>query len=155
MVLELQQPLVSSPRPAHPFPVLEHFYHIMRIALFAALLASTISNGSAFAFSGGRWGRGRSNGVRMSTVEAGVTEVAAAVARNEAPVVKTMNLEPDEIPEPTPTAVSLISAEVKSRLDSQLAKLREKDTTSLRLTKEVSGRRQSPIIGENSRLQKA
>jgi 23S rRNA-/tRNA-specific pseudouridylate synthase len=75
----------------------------------------------------------------MSTVEAGTAEEAAAIIRNDAPVVQVLNVETAEVTDTAPVAAVLTSAEVKSRMEAQLAKLREKDATSLRLTKEVSG----------------
>jgi hypothetical protein len=108
----------------------------MRLILSTALLASTISTGSAFAVSGKRWGQG--TGVRMSTIEAEATGTEAAVTRNDDPVAQPLSVEVDEIFRSDPADIDITSAGVKSRLDAQLAELRKKDATSLRLKKEVS-----------------
>jgi hypothetical protein len=106
----------------------------MRVALSTALLASVIGKGSAFAFAGKRssWG-GRA---LFSTVEAETAE--PAIINDDAAVVQVLNVDLEAKSEVAPSPVASASAEIKSRLDEQLAKLREKDATSKRLTKEVS-----------------
>ena len=63
----------------------------------------------------------------------------AAIINDDAAVVQVLNVDLEEAKSPAaPAPIASKSTEVKSRLDEQLAKLREKDAASKRLTKEVS-----------------
>jgi len=114
----------------------------MRLALSAAVIASTISVGTAFAPSGavkGSWGiaaqqRTSSPAVPLlSTIEAADTAAATVVDQED------LNHVSVEAPSsPSASVPSVTGAEIKSRLEKQLAKLRQKDSRSRQLSKEVS-----------------
>jgi len=115
----------------------------MRLALSAAVIASAVSSGTAFSVGKPfRWG-GVSGIQRFSTVEA---DAEAAPVSEEAPVVAEDTTRASEEPVAAAVAppradqpvIALTSAEVKARLNVQLAKLREKDATSTQLGREVS-----------------
>jgi hypothetical protein len=109
----------------------------MRVALSTALFASVIGTGSAFALAGKRpFSRG--DRTLFSTVETSDVTAEAAIINDDAAVVQVLNVDLGAKPAAAPSPVASTSAEIKSRLDEQLAKLREKDATSKRLTKEVS-----------------
>lgn len=113
----------------------------MRLALSAAVIASTISVGTAFAPSAaavkGAWGiasqqRTSSPAVPLlSTVEAADTAAATVVDQ------KDLNHVSVEAPSsPSASVPAVTGAEIKSRLEKQLAKLRQKDSKSRQLSKE-------------------
>lgn len=102
----------------------------MRFSFALAALLATLKVGESFvpSQSVGRWENQVLKPV-FSTVEA--TDAAAAVETPEVPAEANGALAPSN------SAVS--AAEIKAKLEAQLAKLREKDSKSPKLSKEVSG----------------
>jgi hypothetical protein len=112
----------------------------MRFNLAASFLvaaSSSVTAGAAFAPYTSSWGIASSSPVRFSFVfqqstvsEAEAVKAATASDNRVAPV--------NHAAAPSSNVVALTSAEVKSRLSSQLEKLRQKDSKSKKLSKEVS-----------------
>lgn len=115
----------------------------MRLALSAAVIASTISVGTAFAPSAapvkGAWGIAAQQRTSspvvplLSTIEAADTAAATVVDKED------LNHGSVDAPSsPSASVPAVTGAEIKSRLEKQLAKLRQKDSKSRQLSKEVS-----------------
>jgi hypothetical protein len=110
----------------------------MRFTLAAAIAAASLSSG-VVAFAPSTWGVSRVSTLR-STVEADNT-VTSSSAEVAAPVAQSVE-EDTFVIESTPrvnqgSIVPLTGAEINARLNAQLEKLRQKDTNSIRLSKEV------------------
>ena len=100
----------------------------MRFSFALAALLATLKVGESFAPSQnvGRWGTAVSKPV-FSTVE----------ADTEASAVETTEIAEANGASAPSSAVS--AADIKAKMETQLAKLREKDSKSPKLSKEVSG----------------
>jgi hypothetical protein len=110
----------------------------MRFTLAAAIAAASLSSG-VVAFAPSNWGVLRVSTLR-STVEADNTVVTSS-AEVAAPVAQSVE-EDTFVIESTPrvnqgSIVPLTGAEINARLNAQLEKLRQKDSNSIRLSKEV------------------
>jgi hypothetical protein len=101
----------------------------MRFSLAVVLVAASLSAGAAFA----PGAPARFAGVQR-TVAFSAVEVAA-----EAVVESSPEANGQAAAAATSDVVSLTGAEIAARLESQLAKLAIKDSTSPQLSKEVSG----------------
>mmetsp|Transcript_11856 Transcript_11856/g.32892 ORF Transcript_11856/g.32892 Transcript_11856/m.32892 type:complete len:236 (+) Transcript_11856:135-842(+) len=94
----------------------------MRFGLAATFLASSLVGVSAFAPTQSSWGPAQA--ALFSTVEETAVEAAPVVEEAEANGVAA------------PSTGALSSADIKAKLEAQLAKLREKDSKSPKLSKE-------------------
>lgn len=110
----------------------------MRLSLAVTLIAASVSTGDAFApASSSRWGV--SNVALYSTVENKPSVGAGSTA--EALLKRIEDAVGGAVEEETPSRpdiVPLSADEINARLEAQLEKLREKDSASRQLSKEVS-----------------
>jgi hypothetical protein len=112
----------------------------MRFTLAAAIAAASLSSG-VVAFAPSTWGVSRVSTLR-STVEADNTvKSSSSSAEVAAPVAQSVE-EDTFVIESSPrvnqgSIVPLTGAEINARLNAQLEKLRQKDSNSIRLSKEV------------------
>lgn len=112
----------------------------MRFALSVALILSTFSSG-AQAFSIGKPSTRKNGGIVIETRLFGTaasSSVTTAVPDETKTVVEDSEVDNDDVATRNRPTDALASAEVKARLDAQLAKLKLKDSTSTKLSKEVS-----------------
>ena len=101
----------------------------MRFSFALSLLLATLKVGESFAPSQnvGRWGNSVTSPV-FSTVE----------AATEASAVDTPSTDAAEANGASSPSSSVSAADIKAKMEAQLAKFREKDSKSPKLSKEVS-----------------